>query len=335
MCGIVGYVGAKKAAPLLIEGLRKLEYRGYDSAGIAVIHNKDVRIERAEGKLKNLSDKIKANIPAGHIGIGHTRWATHGKPTERNAHPHRAGQVIVAHNGIIENYEALKKELPQKGTELKSETDTEIICQLINLALVKTDDFLNAFLLTLKKLEGSYALVVLDLNDPQRFYVAKKGSPLVIGYGQKENFVASDIPAMLAHTRDFVFLEDGEVAVVSAPKVDFYLASGKSLRKKSRKVIWDASQAEKEGFKHFMLKEIFEQPRALVDTLRGRIQVKDTDIEIRELEKVFKGKKFPPFNHLYIVACGTSWHAAMAGRYYIEAIAKIRVSVDTASEFRY
>lgn len=334
MCGIVGYTGFREATPILIEGLKRLEYRGYDSAGIAVLNSR-FSIHRSEGKLAKLIAKVKKNSPQGHIGIGHTRWATHGKPSEQNAHPHKSGRVAVVHNGIIENYHDLRDEFPNHGRNLKSETDTEIICHLINQHLSKGSSFLQSFQQALKKLEGTYALAVLDLKSSGNIYVAKKGSPLVVGLGEGEQYVASDIPALLPFTRKVVFLDDGETAVCSQDKVDFFGKNGKSVKKTHKVIQWSAQMAEKGGYKHFMQKEIMEQPRAVADTLLGRVAKGSERIDLPAIMSLFEKEEFPFFNRFYIVACGTSWHAAMAGKYFMEAIAKISVSVDTASEFRY
>lgn len=335
MCGIVGYIGFSEATSILLDGLKRLEYRGYDSAGVAVIEDHSVAIHRSEGKLSRLISKVKTSPPKGNIGIGHTRWATHGSPSERNAHPHRSGNVVLVHNGIIENYYELKEKLSKVGHKLVSETDTEIACHLIHYHLKKENSFLQAVRAALVQLEGTYALAVLNLDDPQTFYAAKKGSPLVVGLGKNENFVASDIPALLPYTKNVVFLEDGELAVLSKDRVVYYGANGKELEKSPTKISWSAEMAEKGGYKHFMLKEIFEQPGAVGDTLLGRVFKGSETIRLSEIDDIFREHPLSHFNRVYLIACGTSWHAAMAGKYFIEAIARIPVSVDTASEFRY
>lgn len=335
MCGIVGYIGQKEACPILLKGLKLLEYRGYDSAGIAIHNGSHTDVVRAEGKLKNLVTKIDKLKVCGSVGIGHTRWATHGKPSEKNAHPHRVGSTIIVHNGIIENYEELKLLLPKKGKELKSETDTEVVAHLIELNRSSEANFLKAFRKTIAQLEGTYAILALDEKDPQVLYVAKKDSPIVIGLGEKENFVASDVPALLPFTRNVIFLENGDISVIEKNKVTFYDKNSKKVTKKVKKITWTAEMAEKGGYKHFMLKEIMEQPRAIKDTLLGRVKKGSQDIHLEEIEKLFVNRKVSFFNRVYIVACGTSWHAALAGKYLLEAMAKIPVSVDTASEFRY
>ncbi len=334
MCGIVGYIGRQPAAPIIFDSLKKLEYRGYDSAGMAILQQGDLIIHRAEGKLSQLIDKVGDQIPSGTIGIGHTRWATHGKPSEANAHPHRVGRVVLVHNGIVENYHSLKIKL--NGGRLLSETDTEIICHAIQYELERgASSFLQAIRSALHTIEGTYALAILDANDPTRIYAAKRGSPMVVGLGKGENFIASDIPALLSHTRQVVFLEDDEMAVVSVDKISFLDDAGREIQKEVRSIEWSPQMAEKGGFKHFMEKEISEQPRAVEDTLRGRILKGSQTLDLHPLNEIFQRKDFSTFNRFYLVACGTSWHSAMAGRYLIEAIARVPVAVDTASEFRY
>lgn len=340
MCGVVGYIGRQSAATIIFDALKKLEYRGYDSAGIAVLTSGDVAIHRQEGKLSKLVERVGSEIPMGSVGIGHTRWATHGKPSEANAHPHRVGRVVLVHNGIVENYHHLKDELTAKGGKkvnhsLASETDTEIICHLINRYLEEGGSFFEAVKKGLKNIEGTYALALLDASDPGQIYAAKRGSPLVIGLGDNENFIASDIPAILSYTRNVVFLEDDEMAVLTSDHVVFYGSDHQIIQKKSRHIEWSAEMAEKGGFKHFMLKEIMEQPRAVEDTLRGRVLKGTQNIDLGMVDPFFSHNDFYSYNRFYIVACGTSWHSAMAGKYFLEAIAKIPVSVDTASEFRY
>lgn len=335
MCGIVGYIGFKQASPLLLDGLSRLEYRGYDSAGIATLGREGIEIHRAEGKLSRLVADLSDKMPEGSTGIAHTRWATHGRPSQKNAHPHRAGRVVLVHNGIVENFQSLKKDLSLRGAECLSETDTEIICHTIHRHLTEGLSFLEAFKKALGELRGTYGLAVLDTENPDLIYVAKKGSPLVIGLGEGENFVASDVPAILPYTREVIFLEDGEMALISAKEVVCYGADFEPLAKKTRTIDWTPEMAEKCGYKHFMLKEIFEQPRVIEDTLNGRLNKSTLEIDLPELAEFFSEKPVDQFTRIYFVACGTSWHAAMAGRYLIEAIAKIPVAVDTASEFRY
>lgn len=335
MCGIVGYIGSHEATPVILEGLKRLEYRGYDSAGLAVINHHSVSIKRSEGKLDRLISLVSSKPPVGHLGIGHTRWATHGRPSKKNAHPHRAGRVVLVHNGIIENYQSLKLKLEEAGCRLSSETDSEIACHLIDSHVKEGIPFLTAFQTSLKELEGTYALAVLNVDDPDKLYVAKKGSPLVVGLGEGQNFIASDIPALLPHTKNVVFLEDGEVAVLTEKGVTYYGADQKEISKAPRQIDWNPEMAEKGGFKHFMLKEIFEQPRVVADTLMGRILKGREEINLEAASRLFHKGKFPHYHRYYIVACGTSWHAAMAGRYFIEAMSGVPVIVETASEFRY
>ena len=335
MCGIVGYIGSKKAEPILIEGLRRLEYRGYDSAGLAFSENQKFTVIRAQGKLDNLVVKLKEASSNSSVGIGHTRWATHGKPSEINAHPHQSNDVVLVHNGIIENYLALKKDLLAKGFKFTSETDTEVVCHLIQDHLDGGLGFLEAFRKMLTQIRGAFSFVILHRKTPDRIYVAKKGSPLVVGVKAGESFVASDIPALLSHTREMYFMEDGEMAVLSREGVEFYDFDGNVLSKKSHHIQWTASQAEKGGYKHFMLKEIMEQPRALADTLMGRVDQTDNTIQLDGAEILLKEIASDPNIKLQIIACGTSWHAGLLGKYWIESLAKIPTMVDLASEFRY
>lgn len=333
MCGIVGYIGEKEAAEIILDGLTRLEYRGYDSAGIAVLQKNKIEITRAQGKLSVLKNLLQKKPLVGSVGIGHTRWATHGKPSEANAHPHRYGKVAVVHNGIIENYQELRKELISEGHRFSSDTDTEIAAHLIDRELSKKNNPLKALQNTLKKIRGSYALVVLEETDPTHFYVAKHQSPLVLGLGEHENFVASDVPALLPYTRRVIFLEEGDVASVSAEKVEIYNEKGKKVERAVKEITWSLSQAEKGGYKHFMLKEIFEAPRAFIDTFRGHVNKANGDFFLKNTEKLFTSKN--PFNKIYLVACGTSYHAALLGKFYLEKFVRVPVVVDVASEFRY
>lgn len=334
MCGIVGYIGKRNATNILVDGLRRLEYRGYDSAGISVMSKDGVDTRRSVGKLINLENLLAKDPPNGHIGIGHTRWATHGRPSEANAHPHQAGDIIVVHNGIIENHSDLRKSLIKKGHEFSSETDTEIVAHLVHQFVRKGMEMKEAIKKSLEKIKGTYALVIMNAHDKNTIYLAKHGSPLVVGLGNKENFVASDIPALLPYTRKVVFLEDGEIGKLSAEGLSVRDKNYNIVKKQHKVITWDPFTAEKGGFKHFMLKEIFEQPKILEDTFSGRIAPGTGKIILKELEPLWKNGKFP-FDHVYIVACGTSWHAALAGKYWIERICRIPVSVDLASEFRY
>jgi glucosamine--fructose-6-phosphate aminotransferase (isomerizing) len=333
MCGIIGYVGERQASPILLEGLKRLEYRGYDSAGIAVRDADAIQIRRNQGKLEKLEGLLRENPLQGTIGIGHTRWATHGKPSETNAHPHKAGGVVVVHNGIIENYLELKVMLQKAGHSFKSETDTEVIAHLIQSFLHKGDGFEQAVRNALKRVRGSYAVGIMHEGEPSTLIAARSESPLVLGLGEREWFVASDVPAFLPYTRKVIFLEDGEVAVLSRKGVELSTLPGASVKRAAATIDWSPAMAEKGGFKHFMLKEIFEQPRAIIDTFRGRTDEEKgrvflegctfTPAEIRNIEKVV------------IVGCGTSWHAATVGKFMIEDLCRIPVEVDLGSEFRY
>ncbi len=335
MCGIVGYIGPKKVVPVIIEGLRKLEYRGYDSAGIAVVDAAGkMDIRRASGKLRNLEEAIRKAPLDGTYGIGHTRWATHGRPTEENAHPHRdcTGQYVVVHNGIIENYLELKGKLQKEGHKFVTETDTEIVAHLVE-EYAKTLPFEEAVRRTLKDLRGIYSLVFLSAKDPQKLIAARIGPPSVIGLGEGEYFVASDIPALLEHTREIFFLADGDIAILTRDGVRVTDLDGKPVNRPSHHVAWDPIMAEKGGYKHFMQKEIFEQPRAVRDTILNRISQDTGKVFLDEMQ--ITGEQFRGFEKVRIVACGTSWHAALAGKFMIERLARIPVEVDYGSEFRY
>jgi glucosamine--fructose-6-phosphate aminotransferase (isomerizing) len=333
MCGIVGYIGSREAAPIILESLRKLEYRGYDSAGIAVLHDGHVSIRRSEGKLKYLEEVLRRGPLRGGVGIGHTRWATHGRPSETNAHPHRAGSVAVVHNGIIENYLELKEYLVKRGARITSETDTEIVAHLVEEKIQKGADFLGAVRKSLGEIHGSYALVFLSLRDPERLIVAKNSTPIVIGWGRNETFVASDIPALLDHTRKVTFLEDGEVAEVSSGGFQVWDGRQRGVSRGFKKITWDAVAAQKGGYRHFMLKEIHEQPRAITDTFRGRISLKSGEVSLEEIN--LKKKDHARIKKIHLVACGTAWHACLVGKSMLEEIAHIPVEVDYGSEFRY
>jgi glucosamine--fructose-6-phosphate aminotransferase (isomerizing) len=335
MCGIVGYIGSKKVVPVIIEGLRKLEYRGYDSAGIAVVGSDGkLQLRRAPGKLRNLEETIAASPIDGSYGIGHTRWATHGRPTEENAHPHRdcSGQYVVVHNGIIENYFELKEKLQKEGHKFVTETDTEVVAHLVE-KYAKELPFEEAVRQTLRDLRGIYALVFLSAKDPQKLVAARMGPPSVIGLGEGENFVASDIPALLEHTRQVFFLADGDVAVLTREGVKVTDLDGRPVDRPAHHVAWDPIMAEKGGYKHFMQKEIFEQPRAVRDTILGRISQDTGKVFLDEM--ALTERQFREFQSVRIVACGTSWHAALAGKFMIERLARIPVEVDYGSEFRY
>ena len=333
MCGIVGYIGGQQATPIILEGLKKLEYRGYDSAGIAALAGGESAIRRSEGKLVNLENLLKEQPLGGTIGIGHTRWATHGRPSEINAHPHKAGPVIVVHNGIIENYLPLKEQLIKAGHSFKSATDTEVIAHLLEERLRTGTDFETAVRQTLAELRGAYAVCILNEREPGMLIAAKLGSPMVVGLGKGEYFVASDIPAILAHTREMVFMEDGEMAVFSQSGPRFSTIAGTVLEKPPRHIDWSPLMAEKGGYRHFMLKEIHEQPRAVRDTIAGRLLESDGDVYLEDLQ--FTNRQLEAVRRIVIVACGTSWHAALTGKFYLEGYCRIPVEVDIASEFRY
>jgi len=335
VCGIVGYIGPKAVVALVIDGLRRLEYRGYDSAGIAVV-GQDCKLEirRASGKLKNLEDLLAKSPIEGVYGLGHTRWATHGRPTEENAHPHRdcTGEIVVVHNGIIENYLELKHQLIGEGHKFQTETDTEIIAHLLE-KYSKNVPLEEAVLKTVKLLRGAYALVAMSTRDPNKIVAARLGPPVVIGLGQNEFFVASDIPAILSHTREAFFMGDGEIAVLTLKGVRVVDFDNRPVTPKVQHITWDPIMAEKGGFKHFMQKEIFEQPRAVRDTLLGRISQETGEVFLDEMD--ITEEEFRNFREVKIVACGTSWHAALAGKFMIERLAQIPVEVDYGSEFRY
>ncbi len=335
MCGIVGYIGPKKVVPLILEGLKKLEYRGYDSAGIAAVsQNGKLEIRRASGKLRNLEETLRLNPMDGLYGIGHTRWATHGRPTEENAHPHRdcKGEVVVVHNGIIENYLELKRALAADGHKFVTETDTEVIAHLVEKHM-NGGPLEEAVRKAAKQLNGVYALAIVSTRDPQKIVAARFGPPAVIGLGDNEYFVASDIPAVLYHTRDVFFLADGDLAVITPQGVRLIDLEGRAIQRPVQHITWDPIMAEKGGFKHFMQKEIFEQPRAVRDTLLGRISLDSGKVFLDEMD-ITEGE-FRQFQQVKIVACGTSWHAALAGKFMIERLARTPVEVDYGSEFRY
>ncbi|MEP6655198.1 MAG: glutamine--fructose-6-phosphate transaminase (isomerizing) [Myxococcales bacterium] len=333
MCGIVGYVGPRQATPILVGGLRRLEYRGYDSAGLAVIDSQTGKlgVSRSAGKLSVLEQLLERQPLPGHVGIGHTRWATHGGPSEANAHPHRVAGVAVVHNGIIENYLELKRRLQAAGRDFSSETDTEIVAHLIDEALsAGAPTLVEALRRALSQVVGAYALVVVSERHPNEIVAAKNASPLVVGIGDGEMFLASDVPAMLEHTRDVIFLEEGEIAELRATGVKLSNLAGEPVTRASRRITWDAVQAEKNGYPHFMLKEIHEQPRAIADTLRGRLRpdTADADLDGYELDP-------RPLRRVILVACGTSYHAGLVGKFMIESLARVPCEVDLASEFRY
>jgi glucosamine--fructose-6-phosphate aminotransferase (isomerizing) len=336
MCGIVGYIGSKKVVPVIVEGLRKLEYRGYDSAGIAVVTREGkLEIRRAPGKLRNLEEVLQKSPIEGTYGIGHTRWATHGRPTEENAHPHRdcTGQIVVVHNGIIENYLELKERLQREGHTFVTETDTEVVAHLVEKNSQGGVCLEEAVRQSLKELRGIYSLVFLSAREPQKIVAARFGPPSVIGLGEGEYFVASDIPALLEHTREIFFLADGDIAVLTPKGVSVMDHDGRPVSRPAHHVSWDPIMAEKGGYKHFMQKEIFEQPRAVRDTLLGRISQDTGRIFLGDMQ--ITEQQFRDFQQVRIVACGTSWHAALAGKFMIERLARVPVEVDYGSEFRY
>jgi len=333
MCGIIGYSGHRPATPVIMEGLKRLEYRGYDSAGVAFIQNRELNVVRAEGKLGNLEQKLGAdNVFMATSGIGHTRWATHGLPVEKNAHPHvdAGGKLAMAHNGIIENYQELRDELSALGVTFVSDTDTEVLVQYLGWLHKSEPSFEKVLSAALARVEGSYAIALVNLDEPGRIYAARKSSPLVLGVGVGENFVASDIPAFLPYTRDVVFLEDGEMVIMDASSWKVLDAATLApLAKTPQRITWDVSSAQKSGYKHFMLKEIFEQPKVIADCLAGRIDAKSGRAKLPEFTE------FGVPDRLFIVACGTSYHAGLWGMYVMEQWARIPTRVEIASEFRY
>ena len=334
MCGIIGYIGSKPVVPVLIEGLRRMEYRGYDSAGVAVVSPEGISLRRSAGKLANLEQAIRVDPVDGVYGVGHTRWATHGRPTEENAHPHRdcTGRIVVVHNGIIENYLELKKELQSQGHEFKTETDTEIVAHLVEREM-RDDGLENAVRRALAYMRGMFAIVLVSVEDPEKIVAVRNGPPIVIGLGKDEFFVASDIPAILAHTRDVVFLGDEEMAVITRSGVQFTDYQGRAVSKTTQRVLWDPIAAEKGGHKHFMLKEIYEQPTAARDTILGRVSLDRGQIFLEDLN--ISEDTLRSVQKVSIIACGTSWHAALVGKYLIEALAQVPVEVDYGSEYRY
>ena len=334
MCGIIGYIGHKDVVPVLIDGLRKLEYRGYDSAGVAVVHDGEISLRRSAGKLANLEHVIVGDPITGDYGVGHTRWATHGRPTEENAHPHRdcTGRIVVVHNGIIENYLDLKHELQRQGHTFVTETDTEIVAHLVERE-TKDDGLENAVRRALMLMRGLFALVLISADDPEKIVAVRNGPPIVVGLGDKEFFVASDIPAILSHTRDVVFLGDEEMAIITRTGVTFTDFFARPVSATTQRVLWDPIMAEKAGYKHFMLKEIFEQPTAARETILGRVS-QDTGRVFLEEMKITE-KQLAAVERVTILACGTSWHAALVGKFLIEQLARIPVEVDYGSEFRY
>jgi glucosamine--fructose-6-phosphate aminotransferase (isomerizing) len=334
MCGIIGYIGDKPVVPVLIEGLRKLEYRGYDSAGVAVVNGKGLDIRRSAGKLANLETVIADTPISGKYGLGHTRWATHGRPTEENAHPHRdcKDRIVVVHNGIIENYLELKQELQSKGHKFITETDTEVVAHLVEQEW-KDDGLEGAVMRAMQRLRGLFAIVLLSADDSEKIVAVRNGPPVVVGLGQGEWFVASDIPAILQHTRDVTFLNDQEIAIVTRGGVKFTDLEGRTIEKTPQRVTWDPVQAEKAGYKHFMLKEIFEQPTAVRETILGRVSQDSGRVFLDEM--TLTSDHFRAIRKVQLLACGTSWHAALVGKFLIEQLAGVPAEVDYGSEYRY
>jgi len=334
MCGIIGYIGPKEVVPVLIDGLRRLEYRGYDSAGVAVVSHGAVNLRRSAGKLSNLEQVIGSDPITGDYGVGHTRWATHGRPTEENAHPHRdcTGKIVVVHNGIIENYLDLKRELQKQGHAFVTETDTEIVAHLVEREM-KTDGLENAVRRALLLMRGHFAIVLISADDPKKIVAVRNGPPIVVGLGDGEFFVASDIPAILSHTRDVVFLGDEEMAVITDSGVAFTDFFGRPVSKATQRVLWDPMMAEKAGYKHFMLKEIFEQPTAARETILGRVSQDTGTVFLEELK--LTDAQLAAVEHVTILACGTSWHSGLVGKFLIEQLARVSVEVDYGSEYRY
>jgi glucosamine--fructose-6-phosphate aminotransferase (isomerizing) len=334
MCGIIGYVGSKPVLPVLLDGLRRMEYRGYDSAGVALLSPEGIALRRSAGKLANLENALRTDPVDGIYGIGHTRWATHGRPTEENAHPHRdcTGRIVVVHNGIIENYLELKHELREQGHVFTTETDTEIVAHLVEREM-REDGLENAVRRALTYLRGMFAIVIVSVEDPEKIVAVRNGPPIVVGLGQDEFFVASDIPAILSHTRDVVFLGDEEMAVITRSGVQFTDYFGRAVSKTTQRVLWDPIAAEKGGHKHFMLKEIFEQPTAARDTILGRVSLDSGRIFLENLNT--DDAALRALQKVTIIACGTSWHAGLVGKYLIESLAQLPVEVDYGSEYRY
>jgi len=333
MCGIIGYLGHREAMPIILDGLKRLEYRGYDSAGMAVISDHSVEIRRSLGKLAELEKLLSRHPLPGQVGIGHTRWATHGRPSEANAHPHLVDSIAVVHNGIIENYLDLKEDLIKEGHHFSSETDTEIISHLIAKNLRQGAEYLEAVRLALEAIRGSYALVIVNSKEPRMLVAARKESPLILGLGEGEYFLASDIPAILPYTRQVIFLEDYDLVVLKEGDFAILGRDGQPVSRQVHQISWSPAMAEKAGYKHFMKKEIFEQPLALIDTFRGRI---DPDLGEVILEEIaFSNKDIKKLRKIFLVACGTSYHAAMVGKILIESLSRLPVEVDLGSEFRY
>ncbi|HEY6084454.1 MAG TPA: glutamine--fructose-6-phosphate transaminase (isomerizing), partial [Nitrospira sp.] len=333
MCGIVGYVGDQDAVPILLNGLKRLEYRGYDSSGIAIHCNGKIEVRRSVGKLINLEKTLSKKGLSGTTGIGHTRWATHGKPSEQNAHPHRSGGCVLVHNGIIENYLPLKQQLQKEGYRFESETDTEVVAHLVAKYMKQGKCLSDAVLAATKDIRGSYAIAAVCEGEPHSMVVARSGCPLVIGRSGQSSLVASDVMAMLAHTRDVIYLEEGDLAVVTPTDIRMMDAQGRPVTRTATAITWDSEAAEKSGYPHFMLKEIHEQPQTILDTLRGRYSFETGEADLPDL--TLTAEQLVAAGKIWIVACGTSWHAGLVGKYLLEEMVKAPVQVDIASEFRY
>ncbi len=333
MCGIVGYIGQNNAVPLLLDGLQRLEYRGYDSAGIAVLQEGKIKVRRSAGKLANLQKVVGKREVQGRLGIGHTRWATHGKPSELNAHPHQSKECVIVHNGIIENYLVLKHQLAAQGFEFKSETDTEVVAHLIEQGLQQGETLANSVLAATKKIQGSFAIAAICEREPNTLVVTRSGCPLVVGQLEGAVLAASDVMAMLSHTREVMYLEEGDVAVLTPSDIQFLNAQGQPATRSQTHITWDATAAEKGGYPHFMLKEIHEQPQTILDTMRGRYSFETGEADLPDIG--LTAKEFEEVGRIWIVACGTSWHAGMVGKYILEEMIRTPVQVDIGSEFRY
>ena len=332
MCGIIGYIGKKDAVSVVLEGLKRLEYRGYDSAGIAFFSANGIEIRRCTGKIKDLASMLESENPSSYAAIGHTRWATHGRPSDENAHPHRSRSIVLVHNGIVENYLDLKARMIEKGYQFNSETDTEVLCHLIE-EYTKKYPLEEAIREALKEVKGSYALVVIKEDEPDKIVGVRKDSPLVVGLGDREFFLASDVPAFLSHSKDVIFLDDGEMAVLTGEGIAITGPDSIPVQKEVKSVPWSLSMAEKGGYKDFMLKEIYEQPRSIGDTLKGRLYLEEADVNLDEFG--FSSDDLKKVEKIFIVACGTSYHAGLIGKYMVEELARVPTEVDVASEFRY
>ncbi len=332
MCGIIGYVGdSNKSLSVVMDGLKSLEYRGYDSSGVVVLDVENFYLIKAQGKLENLRTKVDPNVVKGAVAIGHTRWATHGKPDEKNAHPHRSGSTFIVHNGIIENHLELKRKLESEGAIFATDTDSEVIAHLVEGFLVVGFDMITAVKKTVDKLEGAYAIAVVSLREPDKIVVARNFSPLIVGVGQGEKFVSSEAVAILPYCSDMIFLEDGDIASISKTDLQIFDKDGKRVSREAKSIYWDQTATQKSGYKHFMLKEIYEQPQAVLDTLRGKFSYNESEVILDDLDSdIFKGVE-----HVYLLGCGTSYHASIIGKYLFESIGGIRSCSELASEFRY